>query len=80
MAIEKEIVLNKLDVNVQNPSVEVVKRISFLENGEEINRIHTHTLYQFKNEEHLFASESQFVQDIWTEVSASFIATSGNVE
>lgn len=80
MAIEKEIVLNKLDINVQNPSVEIVKRISFLENGEEINRTHIHALYQFKNEEHLFASESQFVQDIWTEVSRSFVETSGSIE
>lgn len=80
MAIEKEVVLNKLDVNVQNPSVEVVKRISFLENGEEINRIHTHTLYQFKNEEHLFASESVFIQNMWRMVSGSFIEASGSIE
>jgi len=79
MAIEKEIVLNKLDVNVQNPSIEVVKRVSFIEDGEEINRNHTHTLYQLNNEEHLFASESAFIQTIWTEVSSSFAETSGSI-
>ena len=80
MAITKEIVLNKLDINVQNPSVEVVKRVSFYDNGQEINRTHTHTLYEFNNEEHLYASESQFVKDAWTMVSASFIESSGSIE
>ena len=79
MAIEKEIVLNKLDVNVQNPSIEVVKRVSFIEDGEEINRNHTHTMYAFKNEEHLYASESAFIQDIWTQLSSSFVETSGSI-
>jgi hypothetical protein len=79
MAIEKEIVLNKLDVNVQNPSMEIVKRVSFIEDGEEINRNHTHTLYQFNNEDHLYASESVFIQSIWTEVSSSFVETSGSI-
>jgi len=79
MAIEKEIVLNKLDVNVQNPSMEVVKRVSFIEDGEEINRSHAHTLYQFNNEDHLYASESVFIQTIWTEVSSSFVETSGSI-
>jgi len=79
MAIEKEIVLNKLDINVQNPSIEVVKRVSFIEDGEEINRNHTHALYQFKNEDHLYASESVFIQTIWTEVSSSFVETSGSI-
>ena len=80
MAIVKEVVLNKLDINVQNPNIEVVKRISFIEDGEEINRTHNEMLYSFKNEEHLFASESQFVQDIWTEVSRSFVENSGSIE
>ena len=80
MAIEKEIVLNKLDINLQNPSIEVVKRISFYENGEEINRTHTSNYYQFKNEEHLFISESQFVKDTWMMISASFIESSGSIE
>lgn len=79
MAIIKEVVLNKLDINVQNPNIEVVKRISFFEDGEEINRTHTEVLYSFKNEEHLFASESQFIQDVWTQVSSSFIETSGSI-
>jgi hypothetical protein len=79
MAIEKEIVLNKLDVNVQNPSMEVVKRVSFIEDGEEINRSHTHTFYQFNNEDHLYASESVFIQTIWTDVSSSFVETSGSI-
>jgi hypothetical protein len=80
MAIESQTILNKLDINLQNPSIEVVKRVSFYQNGEEINRTHTSNYYQFKNEEHLFASESQFIQSIWTDVSASFIATSGSIE
>jgi hypothetical protein len=80
MAIEKQIFLNKLDINVQNPSIEVVKRVSFYDNGEEMSRTHTSTIYQFVNEEHLFASESQFVKDAWTMVSASFVETSGNIE
>ena len=80
MAIIKEIVLNKLDINVQNPNIEVVKRISFFEDGEEINRTHSEVLYSFKNEEHLFASESVFIQNVWTMVSASFIEASGSIE
>ena len=80
MAIEKQIFLNKLDINVQTPTITVVKRVSYYENGEEINRTHTETLYSFKDEEHLFASESQFIQDTWTMVSASFVATSGSIE
>ena len=80
MAIEKEIVLNKLDINLQTPHIEVVKRISFIEDGEEINRTHTQHVYTFKDEEHLFVSESQFVQGIWTEVSRSFVETSGSIE
>lgn len=80
MAITKEIVLNKLDINVQNPSIEVVKRISFFEDGEEINRTHNELRYDFLNENILYVSESQFVQDIWTQVSSSFIETSGSIE
>jgi hypothetical protein len=80
MAITKQIVLNKLDINVQTPHIEIVNRISFMENGEEVNRTHTQTMYTFKNEEHLFVSESQFVQDIWKMVSGSFIQTSGSIE
>jgi hypothetical protein len=80
MAIEKEIVLNKLDVNVQNPSIEVVKRISFIENGEEINRNHTHTFYDSANSEHLIASESLFIQGVWNNLSSSFVETSGSIE
>ena len=79
MAIIKEVVLNKLDINLQNPHIEVVRRISFVEDGVEINRTHNEILYSFKNEEILFASESQFVQDIWTEVSRSFVETSGSI-
>ena len=80
MAIEKEIVLNKLGINIQTPHIEIVKRISFIEDGVEVNRTHTEVIYTFKDEEVLFASESQFVQDIWTQVSASFVATSGSIE
>ena len=79
MAIEKEVVLNKLDVNVQTPHIEVVKRVSFIEDGEEINRNHTHVLYTLDNEEHLYTSESAFIQTIWTEVSSSFSETSGSI-
>jgi hypothetical protein len=80
MAITKEIVLNKLDINVQNPSIEVVKRVSFFEDGEEINRTHSEVRYDFLNESSLYVSESQFVQDTWTFVSASFIESSGSIE
>ena len=80
MAIEKQIVLNKLDINVQNPTIEVVKRISFVEDGVELNRTHNNTMYSFKNEEHLFASESVFIQNVWTMVSASFINSSDSIE
>jgi hypothetical protein len=79
MAITKEIVLNKLDINVQNPSIEVVKRVSFFEDGEEINRTHNEVRYDFLNESSLYVSESQFVQDTWTFVSASFIESSGSI-
>ena len=33
MALEKLVVLNKLEINVQNPSIDVVKRVSFMEDG-----------------------------------------------
>lgn len=79
MAIEKEIVLNKLEVNVNTPHLEVIKRISFIEDGVEINRNHTSTFYQFDNETHLYASESAFIQTIWSEVSSSFVETSGSI-
>ena len=80
MAIEKQTFLNKLDINVQNPSIEVVKRVSFYDNGEEISRTHSSIVYQFVNEDHLFASESQFVKDTWMMVSSSFVASSGSIE
>ena len=70
MAITKEEVLNKLDINVQVPKMEVVRRVSFFEDGVEITRDHTETLYTFKNEEHI-VSESQLVQDIWALISGS---------
>ena len=38
MAIEKIVVLNALEINVQNPSMDVVKRISIMEDGVEISR------------------------------------------
>ena len=56
MAIEKEIVLNKLEINVNTPHLEVIKRISFIEDVVEINRNHTSTFYQFDNEAHLYVS------------------------
>jgi hypothetical protein len=80
MAIEKEIVLNKLEINVNTPHIEVVKRVSFVEAGEEISRTHTDFLYTFENEEHLFASESVFIQSIWNDVSSSWIETTGSIE
>jgi hypothetical protein len=80
MAIEKEIVLNKLEINVNTPHIEVVKRVSFVEAGEEISRTHTDFLYTFENEEHLFASESVFIQGIWNDVSSSWIETTGSIE
>lgn len=79
MAIEKEIVLNKLEINVNTPHLEVIKRISFIEDGTEINRNHISTFYQFDNEEHLYVSESTFIQTIWSEVSSSFVETSGSI-
>ena len=80
MAITQKIVLNKLDINVQNPSMEVVKRVSFYEGEEELNRTHISIIYSFENEENLYVSESQYIQDTWTFVSASFIETSGSIE
>ena len=80
MAIEKEIVLNKLEINVNTPHIEVVKRVSFVEEGEEISRTHTDFLYTFENEAHLFASESVFIQGIWNDVSSSWIETTGSIE
>ena len=70
MALEKLVVLNKLEINVQNPSIDVVKRVSFMEDGVELNRTHVSTNYNLKNE-HLIVSESQLVQDIWAMVSGS---------
>jgi hypothetical protein len=70
MAIEKQTFLNKLDINVQNPSITVVNRVSYYEDGEEINRNHTETMYSTVNAEEI-VSESQLVQDIWTLVSGS---------
>jgi len=73
MAITKEEVLNKLDINVQIPKIEVVRRVSFLEDSVEITRDHTETVYTLKNEHHI-VSESQLVQDIWALVSSSVIS------
>jgi len=73
MAIEKEEHLNKLDINIQSPHMEVVKRVSFLEDGVEINRTHVSTTYGLKNENKI-TSESQLVQDIWALVSGSHSA------
>lgn len=73
MAITKEEVLNKLDINVQVPKMEVVRRVSFLEDGVEITRDHTEILYTFNNEHHI-VSESQLVQDIWELISGSVIS------
>lgn len=70
MAIRKEEYLNKLDINVQTPFIEVVKRVSFYEDDVEINRTHTHKTYSKKNG-HEIVSESQLVQDIWALVSGS---------
>lgn len=70
MAIEKEEHLNKLDINVQSPHMEVVKRVSFIEDGVEINRTHVSTTYGLKNQDKIVA-ETQLVQDIWALVSAS---------
>ena len=70
MAITKEEYLNRIDINVQNPHIEVVKRVSFFEDGVEINRDHSHTMYSMKNE-HEIVSQSQLVQDIWGLISGS---------
>lgn len=70
MAITKEEYLNRIDINVQNPHLEVVKRVSFFEDGEEISREHTHTMYSMTNE-HEIVSQSQLVQDIWGLISGS---------
>lgn len=79
MAIEKEIVLNKLEINVNTPHIEVVKRVSFIEAGEELSRNHTHMVYTFANETELIASESVFIQGIWNNLSSSFAETSGSI-
>jgi dolichyl-phosphate-mannose--protein O-mannosyl transferase len=70
MAITKEEYLNRLEINVQSPQLEVVRRVSFMEDGVELNRTHVSTNYNLKNE-HLIVSESQLVQDIWALVSGS---------
>ena len=74
MAIEKEEYLNKLDINVQNPQIEVVRRVSFIEDGVEIKRDHISTMYRSNNEHHI-VSESQLVQDIWNMVSGSIFVS-----
>ena len=79
MALEKVVVLNALEINVQNPSIDVVKRISFLENGIEISRKHEDIHYDSFNEEHLIASESAFVIEAWNHVSSSWAETSGSI-
>lgn len=70
MAITKEEYLNRIDINVQNPHLEVVKRVSFYEDGVEINRDHIHVLYSKKNEDEI-AQQHQLIQDIWALVSGS---------
>jgi len=79
MAIEKVIVLNKLEINVQNPSIDVCKRISFMEDGVEISRQHEDIHYDSFNEADLIASESAFVLEAWNHVSSSWVETSGSV-
>lgn len=70
MAIRKEEYLNKLEINVQTPYIEVVKRVSFYEDDVEISRTHIHNTYS-KKSGHEITSESQLVQDIWALVSGS---------
>jgi hypothetical protein len=79
MAITKEEHLNRIDINVQNPHIEIIKRVSFYEDGVEITREHTETLYTMKNQ-HEIASQSQFVQGIWAYVSSSFVEASGSIQ
>ena len=80
MALEKIVVLNALEINVQNPSIDVVKRISFMENGIEISRKHEDVHYDSFNEAHLIASESAFVIESWNHVSSSWVESSGSIE
>lgn len=79
MAIEKIVVLNALEINVQNPSMDVVKRISIMEDGVEISRRHENIHYDSFNEAHLIASESAFIIDTWNNVSSSWVETSGSI-
>jgi len=79
MAIEKVVVLNALEINVQNPSMDVVKRISFMEDGAEISRKHENIHYDSFNEAHLIASESAFIIETWNHISSSWVETSGSI-
>ena len=79
MALEKVVVLNALEINVQNPSIDVVKRISFMEDGVEISRKHEDVHYDSFNEVHLIDSESAFVIEAWNHVSSSWVETSGSI-
>ena len=80
MALEKIVVLNKIEINVQNPSLDVVKGVSFMEDGVEISRDHLDTHYDGFNEADLYASESVFIQGVWNNVSSSWAETSGSIE
>ena len=71
MAITKQEYLNKLEINVQTPHLEVVRRVSFYDGDTEISRNHIETMYTTANSDLLFVSESQLVQDIWTLISGS---------
>ena len=79
MALEKIVVLNKLEMNVQNPSLGIIKRVSFMEDGVEISRDHLEFFYDEVNEADLYASESVFIQEAWNHVSSSFVETSGSI-
>lgn len=69
--LDKQEILNKVELNVQNGIMDVVYRVSFYEDGEEIHRDHITRNYSFENE-HEIVSQSQLVQNIWGLLSGSY--------
>lgn len=69
--LDKTEILNKIEMNVQNATMEVVHRVSFYENGEEINRDHVSRHYSFDNENEI-VSQSQLIKDMWGILSGSY--------
>lgn len=77
MNFEKVEILTGISVDVHRGAIQLGKRISYLEDGNEVFRKHDSFEINIDNE-HLIVSESKLVRDVWNVVSASCAETGFN--